>query len=181
MILDFLLDQRDELLLLQPEDDWRAITTLLEQETSLPLGLSLIECVACARSTLARHVLQVAKREAFGRTIPTIQQFREHRDAEASRLFVKGVTLFEHCLEEHSFACMMGFFEHELTKSRGAERLIVRLMGFMESARREMTDPSRASEYDFAAVMIDLGFSYLHGLSRSEALELVDHLIPLDL
>lgn len=93
--------------------------------------------------------------------------------AEWNRLLAKGRQLYEHCMVELSGACMIGFFHHELQKSRTAERVVGELIRELVQERlRTLAEPQDEDDRVRAAwteVMIDHGVSYLFGLTRATA------------
>lgn len=140
---------------------------------------------AVLESGLLAAVRASGERVVSGERLLRIDRIRDHPRAEYSRLYAKGRTLYEHCMIEPSHACVIGFFDHELGKSRNAERVVFDLLGWIAECRDAMRE-AFAGEGDDALriqhseVMMDHAVSYLFGLSREAANRLADGKVPLD-
>lgn len=181
MILEFCWHHRDAI---TPELDRSALldAQALVEEQNAPLGVTGAELLAVAWSSLAFRIRsQGGVRELGeldGEPLPRLEAIREPSPAEYARLIGKGRLLYEHCMAEISHHCVMGFMDHELTKSRDAERVILELLGWMVEQRIELEPQGDGDAEEVSArvahtdYMIDLGVGLLHGLSRKQAQDL---------
>ena len=185
MILDYLLLHRDHLRRETTREALDHHEALIEKEGA-PLDVDAPQLHAFVTSRLLEELLDTDGRSIEGVAISRLERIREPNPAEYARLISKGRILYEHCMTEVSHACVIGFMHHELRKSRASERVILDLLGWMIQQRLELEELAD-SEGDEAArrcahtdYMIDQGVSFLHGLSREQAVTLADEKEPLD-
>lgn len=185
MILDFCLEHRDRLRREHTLDALEHHDALLAS-VGAPLDVNGSQLHAVAVSALLAHLLENPERAWNGKSLRRLEAIRQPNPAEYARLISKGRILYEHCMTEVSHACVVGFMDHELKKSRTAERVILDLLGWMIEQRLDLIDLEdsegeaalrRCAHTDY---MIDLGVSLLHGLSRDEAAELAEDKEPID-
>jgi len=135
-------------------------------------------------SALVEEILKTGRREVLGTQLRHLESFSTYSEAEYGRLFTKGQTLYEHCMVEESHACVIGFFDHELAKSRRAEQVVLDLLGwmkrFLDLHQSEPEDKSVRRRIQHTEVMLDHGVAYLYGLNRAQATRLSEHKEPLD-
>ena len=135
-------------------------------------------------SALIEQVIEADSRDVLGTRLPRLDDLSNYPQAEYGRLFSKGQTLYEHCMVEESHACVIGFFDHELTKSRRAEQVVLDLLGwmkrFLDLHSSEPLDASVRRRIQHTEIMLDHGVAYLYGLNRAQATRLSEHKEPLD-
>jgi hypothetical protein len=122
--------------------------------------------LAIATSSLAAHV------RAGGDRPPRRLRLEGLPAAEETRLLAKALTLHDHCLAQGSAACMVGFFRHELRKSRGALGVMLQVLDHLEQARirlGEDPDPLAPEHAAWTEVMLDHGVSAFHEVPREQA------------
>jgi hypothetical protein len=177
MILDFCITRGDDL-------DMRLTLEALDRNDAVlgrhgaPLGVGATHLHAVLLSGLVQRVAKAGQRLVNGREIPHLSSIQRPNPAEYARLISKGRLLYEHCMTEVSHWCIVGFMEHELKKSRTAERVVLDLLGWMVEQRVELDGLAevegeeavrRCAHTDY---MIDHGVSFLHGFDRDEAAHL---------
>jgi hypothetical protein len=161
-------------------DSDRLLASIVKQAAQKP-RLDPDQWQVFLESGLVRAVIKIGAREVLGQQIPTWQAIQDYEPGEYGRLFSKGQTLYEHCMVEESHACVIGFFDHELQKSRRAERVVLDLLGWMKRFRDLHQSESHAGGFRrrmHTDVMLDHGVSYLYGLDRESATRLAEDKEP---
>jgi hypothetical protein len=115
-----------------------------------------------------------------GVPVPRLTALEPLTPAEYARLISKGRLLYEHCMVEVSHACVMGFMDHELKKTKAARRVVLDLAGWMLTQRHALADLGEdvAARLAHTEYMIDLAVSLVHGLTRAEAQRLAAAIEP---
>ena len=70
--------------------------------------------------------------------------------ASYARLIQKGRNLFDHCIDQRSSACVVGFMEHELGKSWSAATVVIELLDLIQRKRRALGETDQEPDEDDA-------------------------------
>ena len=178
MILELCLDLRHRLDVADsPAAVEKNLVTL--RAVALPFDVDPFAVEAVILSRLFEEVSDRGERQVLGGVpVGNLLELPAPPAAEHARLVSKGRLLYEHCMATAGHVCVVGFFEHEVTRSEGGRRVVLDLLGWIVEQRIGMMrlegeEPREvASRLAQARFMIDMGVGLVHALAPEHAREL---------